>query len=365
MNATLLFPVCLPVALSVTICSLGLAEPSGSTDEPLAQLLAQYQLPRTLHCKIATTTTYETIPPGLYTVAGWQEYWVDGPNYRVVQTMDSSVSPDMSHDVRWDGERFQWLNLADSTLIVSAKPRQKVPFIGEPIPLLPLEFLNPGGAELGVRLSLDELRGVETRSRLAEAHFETPDQTVAEFPGGAIGDTDTIYRMQFGGSTPYLPTLIKRLSSDGVAIDTDELEYEPVECTNGVIYLPSSGRISIRTMDNRPYMVMTFKAAVMEADIAIPPETFTVDFQRAKHVIDIDRFSSPDVSENAGLPADRLSGHADDVDSSSTAVTATPADGAQNQSPLKRAGLLVASVVALITGCGMFLRTKSSSGVQR
>ena len=349
------------------------AATSNDAEGRLAQLLKQYQLPRTLHCKVNSTTEYKIIPPGIFRVDGTQEFWVDGPKYRIAQVMNSSLLAGMSHDVRWDGEQYQWFNLADATLIISKKPKQKMPYIGEPIPLLPLGFLNPGGDDLGVRLSLDELRGDEIRGRLADTHFVGPDDRVAEFPGGTIEDTKTTYQIEFGASPNYLPTTIRRLSPDGVAIDTDEIEYQPTECTNGVIYLPSWARITNRTTDNRIYMVATFKVTMIEADIDIPPETFTIDFQTAKNVINTDRFSHRVLSgqPKAAAPSDtatKLAGtDASHSASSEPAQAVSPMNSTINtdtQWPPATIGLLAGSLLALVAGSVMVFRTKPATGAQ-
>jgi hypothetical protein len=213
---------------------------------------------------------------------------VDGQKFRILQLMNSAMFPGMSHDLRWDGDHYQWCNVNDSTLIVSVRPSQKSSFIGEPMALLPLEFLNPGGDDLGVKLSLDDLRSDEVRGDLASAHFTRSDGAELEIPGGSIGDMATTYCLEFAGSLPYLPTTIRRMSPDGVELETDEIKYQPVECTDGVIYLPYWACLTDRTNDGRVISVATWSVTLMNADRPIPSETFTIDYQTAKRVIDID-----------------------------------------------------------------------------
>jgi hypothetical protein len=358
--------VCIAIANLFSLINCRAAVSTTDAEGRLVQLLEQYQLPRTLHCKVTTKTQYKITPPGVFDVEGSQEYWVDGPKYRIVQLMNSSLLEGMSHDVRWDGQQFQWLNLADSTLIISNKPRQKTPYIGEPIPLLPLGFLNPGGRDLGVRLSLDELRDEEIRNRLADAHWIGADRRVAEFPGGAIGGMNTTYHIEFGGSPNYLPTTIRRMSPDGVALDTDEIEYEPVECTNGVLYLPNWARVTIRTTDNQIYMVATSKVTLIEPDNYIPPETFTVDFQTAKNVINIDRISrrvaSIDKRDVVHAVIQPKPTGADVTRSFSSAESTV---NAEDQWPASTIGLLAISLAAVVTGSVMVLRMKPASGARQ
>jgi hypothetical protein len=277
------------------------ASAANEARDVLLRLLDQYRLPRTLHCKVVAEYDYKTIPPGLFHVEGTQEYWVDGPKYRILQLLNTAMFPGMSQDVRWDGDRFQWLNVADSTLIFSQHPMQKTPYIGVPIPLLPLEFLNSGGNDLSVKLPLDVLCSDQTRSRLSEAHLVKPGDTEVQFPGGKIGDTDFCYRIDFDGSPSYLPSAIKTLSASGVELASDEFSYQPVHCASGTLYLPQRVKMTDRTTDNRVFVVANFTVNLIEADVQIPPETFVVDFQSAKSVINLDRQERPNPLSQAGL----------------------------------------------------------------
>ena len=275
----------------------------GAEEDKLLHLADQYRLPQTLHCKAKIVTDYKTIPPGLFHIEGTQEYWVDGAKYRILQLEDSSMYPGMSHDVRWDGDHFQWFNVVDATLMFSTEPRQKTPYIGEPIALLPMEFLNPAGANQGVRLSLDELRSDAVRKRLAATHYLNSDNSKADFPGGAMGDISYSYHLEFCGTPSYLPTAIRRVSSAGVELVTDEIQYQPVQCADGVVYLPRQAKITNRTTDNRIEAISTCTVTFVEADVAVPAETFTLDFQTAKHVINMDKRPHRDDPKGLSAPA--------------------------------------------------------------
>ena len=338
----------------------------------LLRLLDQYRLPKTLHIKVTTSTDYQTIPPGIFHIDGTQEYWVDGPKFRLVQLMDSSMFPGMSHDLRWDGDHYQWFNVNDSTLVVSDQPKQKAPFIGEPMALLPLEFLNPGGDDLGVKLSLDDLRTVQVHRSLESAPFARSINSDLTIPGGTIGDMDTTYRLEFSGSPSYLPTTLRRMSPIGIELDTDEIHYEPVECAGGVIYLPCWARLTDRTINGQVDSVATWTVTAMEADVPIPAETFTIDFQTAKRVIDINnptrRISSVKV-QAAGLMAP---GHPNSIkaDSETGLVAAAGAP-----SELKSSGdlgqLTIGTLTRLLVGFGAIVgafvvhRMKRNTGPQQ
>jgi hypothetical protein len=335
---------------TATLCSA--AEPTNALDQ-LSHLLDQYRLPRTLHVKVTTATDYKTIPPGMFHIDGTQEYWVDGQKFRILQLMNSAMFPGMSHDVRWDGDHYQWFNVNDSTLIVSVRPNRKISFIGEPMALLPLEFLNPGGDNLGVRLSLDDLRSDEVRGDLASAHFTRSDGSELEIPGGSIGDMATTYHLEFAGSLPYLPTTIRRMSPDGVELDTDEIKYQPVECTDGVVYLPYWTCLTDRTTDGRVISVATWTVTLMEADRPIPPETFTIDYQTAKRVIDIDhpiRHASGGLSQPVEFAAPIVQTSISSNTNSAALTAAAPelvAD--QGESALGTIAKVLAGLAAMVT----------------
>jgi hypothetical protein len=261
---------------------------AGDSQDLLSRLLDQYRLVQTVHVKTTTLTDYKTVPPGIFHVEGTQEYWADGSKFRILQLLPSSVFPGMSHDVRWDGEHYQWFNVTDSTLIVSAKSQQRTPYLGEPIILLPVEFLNPGGDDLGVKLSLDDLHSDEIRSHLREARITHSDPVELTIPGDRVGGFDIKYLLDYGGSPSYLPTTIHRISSGGVELDTDEIRYRPVHSGSADVYLPEWVQMTDRSTDNRVDSITTCTVTLIEVGVTIPPETFTIDYQTAKRVIDID-----------------------------------------------------------------------------
>jgi hypothetical protein len=200
------------ILLAVSVCSASeLTDPNAL----LAGLLKQYQLPRTFHCEASIAHDFKMIPPGIVHVDGTQEYWADGGRYRILQVLDTPVFPGMSQDVRWDGNQFQWFSISDGTLIISRRAKQKTPYIAEPIPLLPVSFLNPSGDDLGIKLSLAELRTASAQGRLPKAHFVGPDHSEIELPGGTIGPTEFVFRIQFGGEPNYLPRKFKEYHPPG------------------------------------------------------------------------------------------------------------------------------------------------------
>ena len=331
--------------------SAAVAAPAPSSDQ-LQLLLAQYRLPRTLHCLAKTVTDYEIIPPGLFHVEGTQEYWVDGPRFRILQLQESAMYPGMSHDVRWNGELFQWLNVGDGTLVFSRHLGLKTLFVGEPMPLLPLEFFDPAGKNLGVRLSLAQLLSARTLSRLKLARFISSDHTVVEFPGGMMGDTPFDFHIEFKGSLSFLPTVIRRISASGVELDTNEIHYRPVQCSRGVLYLPDQVKMIDRTTDNRTVLISTWTAKYLEADVPIPTETFTVDFQMAKHVLDLDRKQQP---------GSMVGSRASNGQATRTASSVSVVDGAPGVATIASLAPFLVGLFLLTVGVAILRRSTSSN----
>jgi hypothetical protein len=359
------------VVVVLSAASACRAAQSVDTGDPIRRLVDQYRLLRTLHCKAVVAEDFKTIPPGIFHIDGTQEYWADGDKYRILQLKNTSMFPGTSHDVRWDGERFQWFNVADSTLIFSRKARQNTPYLAEPVALLPVAFLNPAGDDVGVKLSLADLESDGVRSRLPKGHHVGTDGTEFEFPGGKIGPTDFTYRVDFGRSPSYLPTKIRRISSDGVELSTTELSYQAVSCAQGIVYLPRTAKLTNRTTDNRVIMVAAYSVSSIEADTAITPETFTLDFQTAKNVIDIDHrrhaIESESKPNQMAASTDQDSSHTAAQDASISTETAviTPAPVTNRdsaESPLMSLVLLFGGLTALFAGFATMLRRKRFSG---
>jgi hypothetical protein len=346
--------------------SFAAAGNSPKQNGPLQLLLDQYRLPDTLHIKVSTTTEYKIVPPGLFTIEGTQEYWAKGAKSRLSQKMNSALLPGMSHDVRWDGDHYQWFNTDDSTLIVSRNPRRKTSFVGEPLALLPLVFLNPGGDQLGIKRTLDDLRGDDIRTMLELAH--QPKSTGPEwtFPGGQFGDIDTTFHIELGESPAFLPKTIRRISTSGVALSTIELRYQAVDCIKGTIFLPFWATVTDRTSDNIVACVSTWKASVIEADVPIPPEQFTIDYQIASRVIDFD-----DPNRHAPVGSRKLThgeGPADQVllesrsetGASSAVPLASSLSGDSESWRLARLAAVVAGLAAIIFGCLLVRKGKTN-----
>jgi hypothetical protein len=279
------------MSIALTIAAfVALSAASARADAPgdLIKFWEQYRLPRTLHCKTTTVIDFKSIPPGIVHVAGGDEYWMDGAKYRISVKADASVFNGMSHDVRWDGERFQDFNPAGSLLIVSKKFKQKTPYLSMPLPLVPFMFLNPTGPDDGVKITFDELRGEPTRARLARARPVGPGDSELSFPGGTYLNLDCTYLIELNAAPPHGPAKITLRTSTGVDVAVMELTYKPVTCAAGVVYLADQVTTTSRTTDNRLMLSATATATVLEADTPIPAETFTIDYQTARRVIDVD-----------------------------------------------------------------------------
>jgi hypothetical protein len=161
-------------------------------------------------------------------------------------------------------------------------------FVGEPPPLLPFTFLSGGADDNYLRVSLDSLLSDTTLKRLAAIHVVGGDPTEAESPGGKLFGFDSTYRIRFGGKPSYLPTSISRVLSNGVTVGETDIAYQPVECGNSEIYLPQSVTMTSHDEKNEEGPSENLTVTSLELDKSIPREIFTMDYQRARTIIDMD-----------------------------------------------------------------------------
>jgi hypothetical protein len=139
-----------------------------------------------------------------------------------------------------------------------------------------------------VKITFEELRGEATRERLAAARAISSDGYQLAFPAGLLGGLDCTYLVRLDAAPPHGPAKITLRTATGVDLATMDLTYKPVRCAAGVVYLPDQVTTTSRMSDNRLMLSATIRATVMEVDRPIPAETFTLDYQTARRVIDID-----------------------------------------------------------------------------
>ena len=269
-------------------CVLALQPPvcADIARDNLVKALGEYRLFRTLHCVFRTTVSFP--PEGIRNASEMQEFWSDGDKYRILDQPDNALKmPGMAWDVRWNGERFQRFNISGSVLSTSV--HQSLGFyVAQPQVLVPFSFLN-GGAESGYSMvTLSDLRSDQSLKRLQAVHAVGQDSSQAEFPGGKIFGANYTCRIFFGRSPSFLPIKIQKIYSNGNILDDLKISYQPVKCDGGLVYLPSETVETSRKPDQQITAIAINKVVLIELNKQIPAEIFTMDYLRARTVIDLD-----------------------------------------------------------------------------
>jgi hypothetical protein len=102
----------------------------------------------------------------------------------------------------------------------------------------------------------------------------------------------------------FLPTTISRVLSSGVTIAEDHIDYQAIQCPKGqVIYLPKSITEICHSDKNEPGPSYSSAITLIELDKPIPREMFTMDYQRARTILDIDTFEASAQEAAGGVAA--------------------------------------------------------------
>jgi hypothetical protein len=248
-------------------------------------LWQQYCIPQTIHCK-ATFSAKLTIGQTTQNSAGTYEYWRDGEKFRVLQLVDPSIAPNMRHDIRWDGQTLQWFDYSGSTLFTSESPRHPVPVSGIPL-LQPFTFVQHYGADAGALVTWNEIASDATLKLISAGKPISANEW--EIAGKDQFGNDCIYQLKSEGRADNLPTSLNAVTAGSGATSHDEFTYQSVPCGGTTIWVPKT----IKTIftDTKQQFVATSSCDItlVEAGAPIPPEEFTMDFQRARMVVDLDR----------------------------------------------------------------------------
>jgi hypothetical protein len=329
----------------------------------LLKFWEQYRLPRSLHCKVALSIDYKTIPPGIVRTDDTDEFWADGDKYRIVNQIDSAVHIGISHDVRWNGELFQTYNLLSGVLIVTKHPNQKTPYLALPVPLIPWAFLAPTGTSESVKTTLADVRSDATRARRSDAIPTNADGTEFQFHIGQKFGVDCTYFIEFHGVPSFAPSRLTLRTAAGINLAISDFTYQPVHCAAGTVYLPSVITCNTRNLLNRPEDTEIFTVTEIDADKPIPAEIFTIDYQTAKRVIDLDSPSSPLTLYNPAAPPTGIPTTLPAVAASPTFISpGVSADPETESWPMQNVLIAALGICALLTGVAIAFYRKSLYG---
>jgi hypothetical protein len=238
-------------------------------------------------------------------------------------------------------------------LLISARGKQKTPYLDQPVPLMPFIFLNSSGEDEGVKITYEALRSDAMRDRLASARALNAAGTEIAFPGGVKNGVDCTYFITLGPAPSFSPSRIILRTSDGNELFTMDIAYQPIQCAAGVVQLPWQAQITSRGSGGKLMVVATFTVIEMEADAPIPGETFTIDYQTARRVVNVDRPPTPKLNVSPA-PAKALATVQPAI-SPGIAVGRNAVAG----SPLTLMLALLGVVAAILTMAAAYLRKMS------
>jgi hypothetical protein len=298
------------ISLCVVIAILPRVARADIANDDLVQMWHQFLIPKTLHATMKCILDGRLDPFWNKKNIETYEFWMDGQKYRCLEKSDTGNG--LSNDIRWNGELFQWFTIDTAALGYSKYPVQISAYYSN-VPLLrPFQFLFPlGGSHRAEKLNWSDACSDETLKRLSQAHVvaDLPGRVEAVFPGGL--DQNGVaytYHIEFAGVPEFLPTKITAITSAGVAIANTEITYKAIQCNTRFAYLPTWVQITARRPDNKLIFIQTCQLLSIEADKPIPPETFTIDFQKARTMrnMDPDRVESTVLDNANGAPPSKL-----------------------------------------------------------
>jgi hypothetical protein len=283
------FSVCGVRLITAGLCLLVSIPARGDMlNDKLAKMWQQYNAVHSLHFKAVFSIEYDQVHSKM-AGSGSYEFWADGKNYLARQLVDNPLAlPGMRHDIRWNGTEFQHFDMNGSSLFISKNPRQIAPYIATNPLLFPFVYTFP--AEPGRLVLWSDICSAATLEQIRKL-------AVVDVPGGGSGfkglddfKSPCFYTFEFGPTPDFMPTRIRAISPGGNLLLDEETSYAQVHCDNGLIYLPQSSKQTAYNPGTKaPLATADFEIKVIEADIPIPAETFTMDFQKARNVVDLDR----------------------------------------------------------------------------
>jgi hypothetical protein len=290
------------VIATLVVTLFPLTARSDMIHDNLQKLWSQYHRLGSIHFKARMTLKSDD---GHHSSQGTGsvEFWANGPNYRILQLVDDPLAlPGMKHDVRWDGVHFQHFDLNGSTLFISKNPDQIAPYLGDNPLLFPFVFIYP--AVRGSLWRWADVCAAPTLDRIKSLQLNT----LADGQTGVRGTDEfgapCTYVFEFGASPANLPTRIRAISAGGSVRLDEQITYGPIQSAGGTVYVAMSSKGVVYDPDTKkPVATGMYETTLLEAGAPIPAETFTVDYQKARNVVDLDLHVSTPAGTGAGAGA--------------------------------------------------------------
>lgn len=226
------------------------------------------------------------------------EYWAEGVRYRIKCSTDKQLKLSSDVDIAYNGERFQFFDVAAGTLSYSSIDDFRS-HAALPNPFfLPVDFLSRSDDDCRLcRLRLSDMKSDSERwSRRAQAlekkaeRYDTSNNVVTELemPGGTTQKTPFNLRITMSGPDEETawPSQIERIDPNrrvrASVSFKDFMENSPLRLPRDitVTVFDEIGNLSFR---------LEYAVKLLEVNRPVDNETFTLSFDNAEGVWDSDK----------------------------------------------------------------------------
>lgn len=225
------------------------------------------------------------------------EYWAEGTRYRVKCRTDKQLKLSSDVDIAYNGERFQFLDLASGILSYRSTDDFRS-YAALPNPLfLPVDFMSHSDDECrlcSLRLSDMKFNNERWNSRaralrVMARDYDTKDGMITdlEMPGGTFKKTPFKLRVRMQGSDEErsLPSQIERIDSAGRV--RASISFKSI-VENDSLRLPREMLIKVFDEKGNLTFRLEYLVTLLEINQPLDKKTFTIDFDDAEGVWDSD-----------------------------------------------------------------------------
>jgi hypothetical protein len=255
----------------------------------------QYQNIDTISLRWHISTSAKVGPDFETTTENSFQYWAEGTNYRIRTVYDSNKPSEKSHDVAYNGKRFQLFEGRVSRVVISTKDKEQIA-TAPPNPFFfPLMFLSKND-DNNVACTLKFAHVVNealwerklTDAKIVTIPNQLPDETIIRVAGGILDKREFVFHVHFGKHPDYLPSKIDRVDMDGNNITSAQIEYERVDQDGTETYWPKSVSYFGQFADGKASVEFRADREECQIDGELPSDVFTLDYGRAETVWDDD-----------------------------------------------------------------------------
>lgn len=237
------------------------------------------------------------------------EYWAEGFRYRIKCSTDKPLKLNSDVDIAYNGERFQFLDVAAGTLSFSSTEDFRS-HAALPNPFfLPVDFLSRSDDDCGLcKLRLSDVKSENERwSRRAQAlekkaeRYDSSNNLVTELemPGGTTQKTPFNLRVTMHGPDEETawPLQIEKIDLNRrVRASVSFKDYQE----SSPLRLPRDIAVIVYDEKGNPTFRLEYTVTLTEINQQLDPGIFTISFDDAEGVWDSDKMLF--VKENRSKP---------------------------------------------------------------